>query len=124
MFAFNFICKAQYAQVALRYPEVFAGKDFMNWMLDNQLLEEKSLDSLSEGDYVIYLDNEESFKHIGIWIADGVIHSKWGTLGLYEHPLFEVPTQYGDNLIYCKKISEDFALNHFFKYAQSLGVLL
>ena len=124
MYAFNFICKADYVRIVLRHPDVFAGKSFMNWLLSNQLLKEKLLDYLTDGDYVIYLDNERFFKHIGIWVGDGLVHSKWGTLGLYEHPLSEVPNQYGCNVLYFGRIAEGVALESFFQYAKTQGVIL
>jgi len=56
------------------------------------------------GDLVIYYqDIEKSPKHFGVVRGPGLIESKFGYAHVYRHPLFAVPTFYGDIVRYYRK---------------------
>lgn len=59
-----------------------------------------------EGDLVIYMDNRSPLykaKHVGIYQKDGSVISKWGWGGpVLKHPIFFVPTSYGNSIIFSR----------------------
>lgn len=50
----------------------------------------------SNGQIVVYRDNAQTYKHMGIVQEDGSIISKWGTGRIWRHGILEVPAAYGD----------------------------
>ena len=58
-----------------------------------------------DGDYVIYFSDDKP-QHAGRFCG-GKIISKWGKYHVWRHGLLEVPTRYGEEVRYFKKISKD-----------------
>ena len=70
----------------------------------------------------IYFDDASVFTHIGITIGHERVRSKWGSLGLFEHDLFDVPLNYGNTVRFFKPIAFDVAIELFYNFAQLQGV--
>lgn len=121
--ALNLIENPDYVRIAgLGLGRVFAGTDFVNFLLTKGYLEEISLEDVSEGDLIIYFDNGQ-VTHAGKMIRDNRVISKWGRGYLYEHSIWEMPQQYGNNVRYFKGIKRETALQHFIEYAEQEGII-
>ncbi len=119
--AFHLTEEPGYVQVAsFGLGTTYAGPDFIAFLLKNSLLEPREQTALSTGDLVLYFD-EGTFKHIGRLIEPSRALSKWGTGGLYEHGLWEVPSTYGNELRFFVGPSEEASYELFVKYAESRG---
>jgi hypothetical protein len=120
--AFGFAGDASYEEIA-RWsdPDVFASPDFVHWLIEKHLLEPRAEDPDMSDALVIYLDKGR-FKHIGIAQEAGRVESKWGTHALYNHGLWEVPSIYGNELLYFKRLTYEEALTYLQEFAREQGV--
>ncbi len=98
--------------------EVFAGKRFVEWMMNNRL---KEIDQPAVGSLVLYLLGSD-WKHVGVVTGSERVISQWGTYPIYEHDLDEVPASYGELVRFFEKPSPEQALSDFLDYARSEGV--
>jgi hypothetical protein len=72
MHVFDFAEKKDYLAMAERgFNRVFAGGGFVHWLLDNGLLDTVGLSS--EPALVLYFDDEERFKHTGLWERSNLV---------------------------------------------------
>lgn len=59
------------------------------------------------GDFVLYCKrtswDPEEFRHIGIFLGNGFVRSKWGQLDVYDHPTLLVPYDYGNIVKFVKR---------------------
>ncbi len=55
-------------------------------------------------------------KHIGVVVGNGRIVSKWGEGCLWEHGLFEVPQNYGDDLTFFEAVTPESMWEQFTRY--------
>ncbi|MBS0615507.1 MAG: hypothetical protein JSR58_03025 [Verrucomicrobia bacterium] len=56
-----------------------------------------------ENDLVVYL-HEDKPTHVGVWTKSGKVQSKFGNVTtICEHPIFDVPTIYGTEVIFLRK---------------------
>lgn len=88
---------------------------FMAWLLDDRL------DEVIEpvpGGLVMYFSGE-SWKHIGVVTGDGRITSMWGTLPVYDHGIWEVPSRYGNRLRFFNKLQSGAGLRLILEYARA-----
>jgi len=123
VYALDFVAKPAYLRVAmLQQYDVFAGKEFAQWLIKYGAIKEIQSSAVTGGSMAIYFDEVDVFTHIGIIIGKDRIRSKWGALGLFEHDLFDVPLNYGNSVKYFERISFDVAIKHFYEYAESQGV--
>lgn len=123
MYAFGFAGKSDYEDIAgLPHINVFAGKQFANWLLKNDYLKSVTKTKILVGDLVIYLDENDEFLHIGVLAIEMRVNSKWGNQGLYNHNFFEVPASYGDSIGYYKSIDFPVAIELFKDFAALNGV--
>ena len=120
--ALGFTWEPGYVAVAHFHEHVFAGAEFAHWLLDHGKLQEVPQADAANGDLVFYFDANGGFKHVGIVRGGGRIESKWGTQGLDEHPVFEVPASYGDNARFFQALSYQEAIELFYDFAQEKGV--
>lgn len=121
MHAFEFVGNQRYSDIAsLDEGRLFAGKAFMNWMLSNKLLVEVDGEANSHS-LVVYFSELGSFTHIGLRRKNGRVESKWGSLGLYEHDLFEIPASYGSAVRYFNQLPSGDAFKFFCDYAREKG---
>lgn len=100
---------------------IFAGSEFIHYLLDQRLLSECQCDSVFSGDLVMYFQNK-SFKHIGLMLEKNRVLSKWGTGHLYDHLTWEVPISYGDKVRYFKKLAPAEGLDLFVSFAEFKGL--
>lgn len=100
--------------------EPFAGKDFFDWLVTNKHLIQIEDGSQSMGDFIVYLNPRNEFKHIGVLSDKQRVKSKWGQLGLYDHEVFEVPASYGDHVKYFESIKYDVAITIFKQFAAAV----
>jgi hypothetical protein len=123
VYALNFVEHPAYLRIAmLPQHDVFAGKKFAQWLVNSGALEEILSSNVPAGTMAIYFDHAGVFTHIGITIEHERVRSKWGTLGLFEHDLFDVPLNYGNTVRFFKTIAFDNAIELFYTYAQLQGV--
>lgn len=88
----------QYAryQALWNEAEAIVSGAFMQRSLDRGVLRRKGGAAFDAGDLVIYFQGDR-VRHSARVSRPGVaLLSKWGTGGIYEHPLFEIPLSYGD----------------------------
>lgn len=120
VYAFHLVEDPIYLGVAsYGLGKTFAGAEFINFLLQNQLLlPRKSAPVL--GDLVLYFEANE-FRHVGIVAAENLIISKWGSGWLYKHRLWEVPSQYGQDVKYFIGLDQDSSFNLFMEFAKNKG---
>jgi hypothetical protein len=119
----GFTGQEQYISVAaLPGHNVFAGKGFAVWLLKSGSLMESDAALAEVGSIVMYFDNDGVFTHVGLLSTKARVQSKWGTLGFYEHGLFEVPANYGDTVRYFRPLTYDQAIELFYDFAEENGV--
>jgi hypothetical protein len=56
-----------------------------------------------EGDIVIYADHFGDVQHVGKYIGEGRVISKWGIGPVLEHPIEYVPSSYGEIITFLRK---------------------
>jgi len=98
---------------------VYAGRDFFEWIIAKQQLNEVT--GASDGDLVMYF-SQGRWTHIGRLMGPERAVSKWGVGLLYEHDLPEVPEQYGDEVRFFCHPGPDASLDLFVLYAKARGV--
>ncbi len=118
MHVLGFTEKPEYIAIA-RYGlgRVYAGTDFAQWLIKRELLAEVSQTKAEDGDLVFDF-SVSRFKHVGLWRPNGRVLSKWGMGHLYDHELFEVPTSYGTDVRFYKRLLYEDAYDHFTQFAK------
>ena len=121
--ALGFTEKPEYISIAsMPGTNVFAGKNFAEWLLTTKSLTEVSPHEAYAGSMVMYFDDTHDFTHVGLLVTNNRVQSKWGTLGLYEHGLFEVPSNYGEVARYFMPLPYDEAIELFYEFAKIEGI--
>ena len=122
MYVFDFTEKPEYIDIA-RYPgfNVYAGANFVYWLIDRRFLTEISEVNARTGDLLMYF-NGCDFKHVGILRESKRVISKWGIGHLYEHGLWEVPLSYGTTLRFFRSITYERAFDLFTYFAEENGI--
>ena len=117
MHALGFTEKPEYIEIAEHgFQDVYAGPEFAHWLIDKSLLAEISKDRVEDRSLVFYF-SKGRFKHAGVLLASGRVISKWGTGHLFEHELFEIPMQYGDEARFFGGLSYGQAILNFADFA-------
>lgn len=125
MHALDFVEKSEYLSVAiLQRPNIYAGKNFAEWLLVRGVLEEIRSTNIPVDSLAMYFDERGVFTHVGVTVEGNRVQSKWGNLGLYEHDLFDVPSNYGITVRYFERLPYEAAIEHFYDYAQKNGMEL
>lgn len=96
---------------------LFAGKEFVEWLLDHMHLHEIHKSEVKGGDLVLYFDSNE-WQHAGIVKGTNRIISKWGEGLLYEHDIFEVPDNYGSQVRFYQALAHSTAYQRFIEFVQ------
>lgn len=119
--AFHLVGDPTYTDIAsFGLGRTFAGKEFIVFLLTNNLLVLRGAEEISKGDLVVYFENGE-FCHVGRMANSNRVESKWGTGWLYEHGLWEVPESYGHEVHCYVGLNQDASFKLFIKYAESKG---
>ena len=98
----------------------FAGAEFIYFLLDHGLIEEKLPAAATVGDLVLYFDGA-AFKHVGRVTEGGQILSKWGLGYLYSHQLWEIPAGYGQTVRFFHGPPPEQGLDLFIVFAKFKG---
>jgi hypothetical protein len=98
--------------------KIFAGRQFVEWMIRERLSE---ISQPAVSSLVLYFSGSD-WKHIGTVTAPDRVTSQWGTYPIYEHDVYEVPASYGDQVRFFEKPSPERALSDFLDYARYEGV--
>jgi len=80
-----------YEAIRHAHQDIYAGPEFMEWMIGNLLVE---LAAATLGCLICYFSNGH-FKHVGIMLSADRVRSKWGVMPRYVHSIDEVPAAYG-----------------------------
>jgi hypothetical protein len=107
-----------YEAVRRAFGHIFAGAEFMGWLLSGRLSE---LSAPQTGCLVCYF-SDVTWKHIGVVTAEDRIVSKWGEMPRYRHSLAEVPAAYGENVKFFQRPSLSTARALFRDFALSQGL--
>lgn len=119
--AFDLVEDPTYLQIAnYNIREAHAGKRFVNYVLENELLTKLTDKSQGPGDLIMYFKNNK-FEHIGIVNEGNQITSKWGTGLLGKHKIWEVPESYGNEKCFYTLPSTCTGLDLFCEYAETRG---
>jgi hypothetical protein len=97
--------------------EIFAGRQFVEWLLSGRIRE---IEHPKSGSLALYFSGAV-WRHAGLVSGPRRITSKWGTFPVYEHDFCDVPARYGDRLRFFETMSMDDALALFLEYARSCG---
>jgi len=94
---------SRYKEIVERHQDsTLANSIFVSHVLDRNELKEINEQDVTSGDIVFYYANG-SLKHGGkIGGAPKTVHSKWGHCEIFEHALWDVPTDYGNSVKYFK----------------------
>ena len=100
---------------------IFAGPDFARWLLHHRKVRRLADKAMYTGCLVFYFrksaDNTLNWRHAGLLAGPNLCVSKWGTGHVYEHPLGEVPTNYGPVCLPFESLSGDEGFQLFEEYA-------
>ena len=101
--------------LANAFPDdVYLSPNFVAYLIEHHLREITAAEA-AEGDLVIYFDASGP-THAGILRGEEVV-SKWGTVHLWRHGLWEVPESYGDAIRYFQPVSTDQVAGAFVEFA-------
>lgn len=112
MQAFEFGSEGEYADIAK--TGIFAGSRFVRWLLYRQHL--RPANDVTSGPRLILYFRGQDWTHAGVVDGDRAV-SKWGTFGIFRHPIDEVPIEYGDRVVIYENPEPDEALRLFKQYA-------
>jgi hypothetical protein len=119
MHAFGLTGEPVYEAIARHVqPELFAGRDFMEWVCQHRLQE---IGYAVTGALALYFENGV-WRHIGVVAKPPRITSKWGLFPVYEHDIDEVPARYGNEVRFFEAPAEGQGLNWFLDYAEAHGL--
>jgi hypothetical protein len=95
---------------------VKAGGAFVQWLMDEEHLVE--IETARTNGLALYFD-QGSWKHVGIMNDGDRVTSKWGTYGVFDHRLSEVPGDYGNQVRFFELPSTVVAACLLFRFACS-----
>jgi|ERR1700686_3565158 len=119
LYALNLGRDEIYRAIASNFDgRIFAGRAFMEWLINGQLIE---LDNTKVGCLTLYF-NQGVWRHVAVLVGRRRAVSQWGMFPVYEHDLCEVPARYGDELRYFSRPREGEPLRLFLKFAKTQGI--
>ncbi len=90
------------------------GSAFITWLLEEGRLVE--IDGVRPNALALYFE-EGSWKHAGVVSGEDRIVSKWGTYGVFDHRLSQVPGNYGNEVRFFDLPNLAAAADLFFEFA-------
>jgi hypothetical protein len=118
--AFYLIEDPTYVEIAgFGLSRTFAGPEFIDFLVQNELLSPRQ-QPIVPGDLIVYFDGD-TFRHVERMKTEARVLSKWGTGWLFEHGVWEVPSNYGETIQYFVGPDEDASFELFIQYAESKG---
>ena len=112
LFALSLTDQSEYRELA--EIDIYAGKQFMHWVTP-RLTE---ITAPKPGCLIHYYAADE-WQHVGVMQSLSRVESKWGTFGRFEHELWEVPADYGDQLVFHERPTPEQSLGLFLDYADA-----
>ncbi len=118
MYALNLLNSKEVDQkIRGRLGKVIPDKEFINYLLNQNILKKIDFKDIDFEDIIIYFKNDEP-AHGGRIRSERII-SKWGVVGhLWEHGINEAPFSFGAEKKYFRQISKELALKVFFEYSE------
>jgi hypothetical protein len=110
--------KAYWAVASKFGRRIFAGRQFMEWLIQRHL---KKIHRPVLGCLAVYFLGGV-WQHVGIISGTGRVTSQWGTFPVYEHGFFEVPARYGDEVQYFNVPAPGEALRLFLEFSKTYGL--
>jgi hypothetical protein len=96
-------------------PELYAGPKFISWLV--HYLTEIPIADAANGDLILYFEGQLP-THAGL-IKEPRVISKWGRGHIYQHSLLEIPSSYGNEIRFYRKLPASVATMRFVEYARS-----
>jgi hypothetical protein len=120
---FGFTEKPEYVGIAaFGTGRVFAGIEFVHWMLDRGKLMEIQFQECQKGDIILYFALGK-VAHGGLVTANSRVVSKWGIGLLCEHEVYEIPAKYGEDVHYFQRPPYETVYDLFCQYAEDSGIV-
>jgi hypothetical protein len=107
-FAYAFGLTDDHTRTLCKETKVYPDARFIHWMRALHHLTEigNPGDQLCIALYFLIDDVTNRCRHAALRRPDGRMISKWGTYPIYEHGLAEVPSNYGDDVLYIERPSD------------------
>jgi len=79
-------------------------------LIENGLLQKK--DKAGKGDLIIYRTLSGSISHVGVMLTADTVISKWSWGPLIKHSIFDVPADYGNDVLFytISSVAREFVL--------------
>ncbi len=102
---------------------IHPNKKFMRFLLENEYLDEQ--EDATAGSLVVYFGAKGCFEvrnpeHAGRLHSETRVDSKWGIGLLYEHGIWEVPTEHGKVVRYFSPLERDRSVECFKEFAEKI----
>ncbi len=115
MYAFDLLDQVELNRIAQFSNEIYPKREFVSYLIDNFLTEIDVYQS-NVGDYVIYF-NDGIIAHAGNVRRERMI-SKWGFGHLWKHGVFEVPAEFGKDVLFYGQLPENKCIDAFKTWAK------
>ena len=99
--------------IATRVEAAHPGSDFVVELLDTCYLQEIGHAEARDGSVLIYFEARVP-RHAGVFRQDGFVISKWGLGHVWRHPIFEVPSYYGDEVRFFHSLFQTMSFDSLF----------
>lgn len=111
MYALDLVARLQ--EPCRPFGHFYADTNFLN-----ALIQKRILTSSKEvpGNIIVWSDDAQQIKHVGIVSRKDMAISKWGIGNLYEHGFHEVPESYGCHLSFFEPIEAGTVLEALTKF--------
>jgi hypothetical protein len=104
--------------LARQHDEAFPSERFVAHLVERGLQLVSAADA-EDGDLVVYFGEGGTPKHAGI-VQSGSVVSKWGTGHIWKHQAFEIPSSYGVEVRFYRRIDRDEVLRLFEAFADDV----
>ena len=115
-YTFDLLASEEVRCIARRYRDIFPGRDFVIWLIENYLTELANSE-VQDGDFIVYF-SDGLIMHSGLY-SNGKVRSKWGLCHLWEHKINEVPNSYGQEFRFFRRVTRQVCITAFVGYAVS-----
>jgi hypothetical protein len=92
-------------------------QEFIKHLISTNLL--VSSTKPEKGNLIFYKNETGEITHGGIMESDDFVVSKWSWGPLFEHKIFDVPSSYGEEVLFFHPIEPSFAKEKYFEYKKT-----
>ncbi|MDD4980938.1 MAG: hypothetical protein PHC54_06715 [Candidatus Omnitrophica bacterium] len=117
MYSLDLVNSSEVEKIASRYKDIFPSAEFIIFLIQRNILKEKTWDERANGDIIIYFDQDKPV-HSGKIYLNKIV-SKWGLANLWEHDIFEVPISYGNEVRVFASIQRSLSINAFIEFSKT-----